>query len=262
MTDGAMKLDERTLYLVNGDIDGELTPEEKRELEAILESSAEARAVKAELQRLANLLEGQPDLQPPEDLADTILGQVSLPRQRTTRLLKSGFPSFQPATAGLAFAAGLLMTVAFYELNAPNEAAEDSLSMVGTMVAGQKSQPVQLANTLSIETDGLAGSVSLQELGQFYLVNFDLDSSDPVAVEISFAHSGLSFGGLARTVTGDAKAGESYEVTGGTLRVENQGRQAFTVFLREAVGTEADDREINIGISSGEAQLFSGVLQG
>ena len=53
-------LKERTLHLINADIDGELTADERADLDVILESSSEARAMRAELLRLSNLLDGQP----------------------------------------------------------------------------------------------------------------------------------------------------------------------------------------------------------
>ena len=42
-------ISERILELINADVDGELRPEDQSELDAALESSAEARAMKSEL---------------------------------------------------------------------------------------------------------------------------------------------------------------------------------------------------------------------
>ena len=53
-------LDERTLYLVQADIDGALDVAEAEELARILEASVEARELRAEFQRLDNLLSSQP----------------------------------------------------------------------------------------------------------------------------------------------------------------------------------------------------------
>ena len=43
---------------------------------------------------------------------------------------------------------------------------------------------------------------------------------------------GLSFGGFAETVSDADKVFETVTMSGGTLRVVNQGRQQFAVFLR------------------------------
>jgi len=106
-------LEERTLNLINADIDRELTPAEQQELDSILETSAEARAMRAELLKLSNLLNSVPDQAPPIGLSSKVLDQL-VPRPSFPRLsLSSLFGTFQPVTAGLAFASGLLLTVGF-----------------------------------------------------------------------------------------------------------------------------------------------------
>ena len=66
-------ISERTLELINAGIDGELSAEDQQELDAVLESSAEARSMKAELLKLANLMGSLPAQQPPSGLHDQIL---------------------------------------------------------------------------------------------------------------------------------------------------------------------------------------------
>ena len=50
-------LNERALYLINAEIDGALGPGEQAELESVLSASEEARIMRAELRKLASLLE-------------------------------------------------------------------------------------------------------------------------------------------------------------------------------------------------------------
>ena len=50
-------LDDRTLFLINAGIDGELSAEERAEFEQLLAESREARTMHAEFLRLANLME-------------------------------------------------------------------------------------------------------------------------------------------------------------------------------------------------------------
>ena len=210
-------VDERTLDLINADVDGELTPEQSQELDAILEASADARAMRAELLRLTNLLDNQPAVNPPADLAQNILQQIKWPEPAGSFSLAGLFSSFQPATAGLAFAAGLLATVSFYELAPDNRPGTDIPGIVG---------------------------------------------SKEVEIEVAFAEAGLGFGGIAHAVIDHKAADESYEVSGGTLRVVNQGRQSFTVFLLNAASDGRGSKEIDIVVSSGEARVIAGVLRG
>jgi anti-sigma factor RsiW len=254
-------LEQRTLELINAEIDGELLPGERAELEAILASSADARAMKAELQKLANLMDRMPEQAPPEDLAERILGQVRLPAARPGFSLAALFSSLQPAPVGMAFAAGLLVTVGAYEFSPGHRSDVDPASVVGTMLLDPEVQNASQADSLVISGPGVSGTVSLSSAGKLQVLSFDLESTDDAEIAISLSEAGLSFGGIARVAASEATADGSYEVSGGTLRVVNQGRQAFSVFLLEA-GVDGDGKEISIGISTGGAPVFSGVLRG
>ena len=255
-------VDERTLDLINADIDGELKPEESQELDAILEASADARAMRSELLRLSNLLDNQPAVNPPADLAQHILQQIKLPETAGSFSLSGLFSSFQPATAGLAFAAGLLATVSFYELTPDNSPGFDTAGMVGTMVANPENRGADVADSLSFSEPGVAGTVSLQSGKDVFALEFNLESTETVEIEVAFAEAGLGFGGIAHAVIDNEAADESYEISGGTLRVVNQGRQSFTVFLLNASRNDGGSREINIEVSSAGARVTAGVLRG
>ena len=251
-------LNEHTIYLINAGIDGELSPAEKKELDALLDSSAEARAMKAEFQRLTNLLDSQPDLRPPEGLRKTIVDQVVLPSGNSTSLVQRWFSSFQPATAGLAFAAGLLMTVAYYEISPQQGSNSETANMVGTMIANPQDFPATAGDSLMLVAKGLAGSVTLRNEEDYYLLSFDLDSDDPFEIEVAFADAGLDFGGLAHTVIGGETTGKSFEISGGALRVVNQGSHQFVLFLRRSEGPGSGAHEIGIEVN----RLGESVLEG
>jgi anti-sigma factor RsiW len=253
-------LEQRILELINAEIDGELGPEEQSELDGVLESSEEARAMRTELRKLANLMDGMPEQAPPADLADRILEQVHLPSRKPASFLTGLLSSLQPAPIGVAFAAGLLVAVGFYEVTLGHKPALDPASIVGTMVANPQGQ-AEYSDRLSIAAAGVAGTVSLGATGNIRVLSFDLDSADPAEIEIVLPDAGLRFGGLARSAADSGTTDESYEVSGGTLRVVKQGHQAFQVFLLDATGNGAG-REISIGISSNGASVFSGVLRG
>lgn len=268
-------LDERVVYLVNAEIDGDLCPEEQAELESALRTSAEARTVQVELRKLATLMDALPAQEPPAGLAHRIVEQIRLPSRHAAGKPKFDLAgllsSFQPAQAGLAFAAGLLFTVGFYEATQSNGESVDLSQVVGTMVAAPEHSAAQTQQKdhLSITGPGLSGTVSLGEIGEYMVLSFDLDSAQVTEIAIGLAAAGLGFGGIAHASAPSLSAVESYAVSGGTLRVVNQGRQVFTVFLPEAAtsadpvsGQDGGGREISVGISTGGAPLFSGVLRG
>jgi anti-sigma factor RsiW len=252
-------LEERTIDLINADIDGEIGPRERDELETILAASEDARAYRAEMLKLANLLEATPEVAPPPDLAARVADGLS-PQPRRRVLSSRGFfrtPRLVPV--GIAFAAGLLLTVGLFDVIPDRGSPADSVSMVGTMVTGKPVEQLPVEDSLIIEQREISGTISLQRMGDYLAVNFDLDSGQPTEIEVALAAAGLTFGGIAYAQPASDSADRSFELAAGDLRVINNGRQAFTVFLPGAGG---GSREIAIGINSGGKRVFDGVLRG
>lgn len=246
-------ISERILELINADIDGELRPEDQSELDAALESSAEARAVKSELQKLSNLMDNLPPEQPPRGLGSQIARNIELPESGSSFSLSSLFSSFQPATAGVAFAAGLLLAAGFYEFSSVRVVPGDSASMVGTMIAGKGSAPEFLKNDMQLKGDGFSGTISLRETSGIYILNFDLESEINTEVKVGLDKTGFAFGGFAEIQGDENKVLESVMISGGALRVLNQGHQQFAVFLREdEAGKPVQPESISIDFLSSD----------
>jgi hypothetical protein len=258
-------LEERVLYLINAEIDGQLAAAERPELEASLRSSAEARAMHAELRKLANAMEAMPQQAPPADLTRRILQQIRLPARRpvaASRFSLAGLlASFQPAQAGLAFATGLLLTVGAYEATSRSGQKVDLSQVVGTMVANPAGTATQQTDNLSIWAPGLSGTVSLSALGEFMLLNFDLESAQETEILVGLAETGFGFGGIAHTSAAGTAVDESYEVSGGALRVMNPGSHPFVVFLQRS-GADAPGAEaIAIEVMRAGERVFEGSVR-
>jgi len=73
--------EEEIVELVNAVIDGEATPEEKKELQLLLLSSVETRELYEATKRIAQRLEGMPGLEPPRELRESVLGVVLASRE-------------------------------------------------------------------------------------------------------------------------------------------------------------------------------------
>lgn len=247
-------MSERILELINADIDGELRPEDQPELDAALESSAEARAARRDLQKLGRLMEDLPSQEPPASLGINILKGIGLPSRKPRFSLASWLFSLKPATAGLAFAAGLVLTVGFYEFSQEGPAAVDSARMVGTMVAGKAADSGVHKNDIRLKGDGFSGTISLREDSGIYVLNFDLESEQSTEVKVGLDETGFAFGGFAEVQGDENRIFESVMMSGGALRVVNQGRQQFAVFLRGGgVGEPVRPDSISIDFSSAGA---------
>jgi hypothetical protein len=254
-------LNARALELINGDIDGELGPQEKAELDAILVSSAEARTMKAELQRLANVLDGMPEQTPPAELADHILQQLKLPANRSSFSLAGLFASFSPAPMGLAFAAGLLMAVGFYEMSPGLGTPDDASSMVGTMIMDPPGLPVEQVAQLSISGPGVLGTVGASDVGNIVVLSFDLAAEQKTEIVIAMADSGLGFGGIAREPSSEPEVGEYYEVSEGSLRVVSETSRPFNVYLRRAEDGKGRQQGLGIEVIQLGERVFQGSLK-
>jgi hypothetical protein len=250
-------LNERALELINAEIDGELAAGEQEELDTLLGASDEARALRGEMQRMAELLETEPSIPPPAGLSKEILARVA-PQTYPAFSLAGLFTPFRPATGALTFACGMLLTVLIYQLGGYTASPMDTDRLVGTMIQN----PAGQGALLDSREIGAVGAVSLRQAADDMLVlEFNLETGAGVEIEVQFADAGLGFGGIAATAN-RAAAEERYEVTEGTLRVVSQGRQAFSVFLPAVDGRESAGREIRIDMSAGGEQLFSGILNG
>ena len=248
------------MELINAGIDGELGPQEQRELEAVLDSSPEAVTFRLELLELNNALCNMPELDPPPTLARDILDQVQLPARHNPFKLPGFLASLNPVASGLAFAAGLLLAVVFYETGSRKVTHQDTVNMVGTMVASDQIKAPGKGNRLLLDLDVLSGTVSLNLSENGQALEFTLDSSKVIEIEIDLDKTGLTVIGFAQDDRGDGSYIDTLELLGGTMRVVNQGRHHFVVFLTQSPDAKIHGKDIRIEFSQGGQQVYEDTL--
>ena len=253
-------LDQRSIELINADIDGELGPQEQRELKAILKSSPEAVTFRFELLELNNAFRSMPELNPPPALARNIIDQVKLPARQTLFNLPGFLTGLNPVAGGLAFAAGLLLAVGFYETGSRKVTQQDTVNMVGPMVASDQVISPGQGDRLLLDLDGLSGTVSLNVSENRQTLEFDLDSNQVIEIELDFEMAGLVVSGFAQDDRGDGSFIDTLELLGGTMRVVNLGKHHFVVFLRQAPGLKNQGKDLRIGISRDGEQVYENTL--
>ncbi len=253
-------LDQRIVELINAGIDGELSSSERRELEAVLDSSPEAVTYRVELLELNNVFHHIPELDPPPALVRNILDQVQLPAKRKFFKLPSPLTGLNPVAGGLAFAAGLVLAVVIYENDSRNVPQQDTVSMVGTMVASDQLKVTGEEDRLLFDLDGLSGTVTsiLGENGQ--TLEFKLESNKSVEIEIDLEQAGLVVIGFAQDDLGNGNFIETLELLGGTMRMVHQGSHHFVVFLRQLPDSKNHGKDIRIGISQDGQRVYEGTL--
>jgi hypothetical protein len=249
-------LDQTIIEFINADMDGELGPNELIELEAIFNSSPEAVQYRDELLKLNGVLKNLPELDPPVSLTHRILSQVQLPLKKQALDVQGFFARYNPIAAGLAFAAGLLVTVGIYETGSRKLMVNDTVSMVGTMVANKQVGVPGQGHSLSLDLDDLSGTVSLNRDESGQTLEFDLDSQEAIEIELDLVNAGLMVAGFAQDNSGDGSLIETLEILGGTMRVVNQGRHHFVVFLKNSPDSNKHGKDIRIGISQDGQRIY------
>jgi hypothetical protein len=249
-------IDERTIELIHGGLDGELSDAENAELEARLGQSDEARHYQAQMRELSVFLDRAPEQEVPGGLREKILGQIELPAEKRggVEFRFSRIPGF--IRYGLAAAAGLLLAIGIYEYRPAGSDSPDLADMVGTVMPRTAAGEVVL-DTYSFEIDRLSSSVSLQESDGGLVLDVQLDSTGPVDIIVDFTSDGLQFDAIAQL---QSDLG-SIEVADRAIQIKSRGRQHFAVLLhRDDETADGTAATIRLDFSSEGKLLNSGKL--
>ncbi|KAA9133328.1 hypothetical protein F3N42_02960 [Marinihelvus fidelis] len=180
--------EQQMIDLVQAGIDGELAADEQDELAQLLESSAEARELHAQLAGVAAVLGRAEPLEPPADLHARIMGSIELPapRRRWFSFGQAGAPG--PLGYGLAAVAGAIFTFAALTVVDTPFGPDDTRDMVGTIA------PVAATRVGAERFDAAAGRGSLElyrlEDGG-YRLDVAVDASSSLDWRIDLDGSGL-----------------------------------------------------------------------
>lgn len=215
-------LNEHQRQLVSAAVDGELSPQERAEYEALIEQSAAARELRAELLKLGNLIESLPEREPPADLAERILARAAPSNVTPIR------PAWRRAQLPLAFAAGLLVAVTLQRWlpHAPTPA--ELARMSGTLAPAAH---VARGDSRTVAVDGLQGRVTFGRTDGIGALDVALTAPGPFEVEIGLAGTGLGFGGVVSEGDEGGLGNGRIEFAGGTVRVVGDGAAGFRLLL-------------------------------
>lgn len=245
---------ERLVQLINAERDGDLDSAGRAELDAILECSSEARALRSEWQTVFNLLDSVPDEEPPVAIATRAIDAAGPFRERSTTAWRDLFSLGRLAPAGLGFATGLLLTVAAYEIVAP-ASIPGMHNAVGTagIVQGR-----EILGSASLPGPLVHGGISLRAAPDGLILEVDIEGEQDFTIGMDhsgFLLEGLEFGGQSQAP--DLAAAN---FSPGSLAVSGRGRQVFSAVLKRADAQPGDG--VAIRVTTNEKIVYSGVLGG
>lgn len=230
-------IDQRTLDLINGGIDAELSAAEQKDLAQLLAGSSEAREISDELNSIVERIESVPEVEPPRYLQESIERQIRLPGQSAAAAAKQSFfgtwLSANWLRTGFALAAGVVLTVGVYEMGSGPISKEDSTKLVGTVVKSQLTDQSVLLDRISISDDRLTGLVEMREKDGLFTLDVQLKSEGPTQVVVKFADRGFAFEGITRT----QDRNDTVIVKDGSVNITSNGEQSYRLNLRHNADT-------------------------
>ena len=258
--------DERTLELLSAAADGELSADDRPKLDRLLETSAEAREFKAELEQLDSLLRDIPDLEPPGSLHSHIMAQLEPPAasSKPSVIKPSVMEWLRPLIAGtglryaLAGAAGAVLAALFIGGQSALPVTGDNADLAGTMAPHGSSVDADIIDSFEFH-DIAAGSVvqlALDNGTAFLDIQFDADA--PLELSVDMSGTGL----WPDTVAQIDGRFESITISNQALQVRSLGRQRLSIMLdRVDDAVLAGEAKITLEFSSEGKLLRQGSLR-
>lgn len=229
-----MAIEQKYQDLINADIDGEISAEEKAELQAFLADSAAGRALHDELSSLCHALDTADKETPPVHLRHVIMNSIPKPPapESSPGFLQVLFAA--PAMRyALSFAGGVFLAISIVNTGqVSNQAFDNVTGLVGTVA-----EPVDatLASSVSVDELDVAGVVSLRSAGSLLILDIDLVAKNHIQVEADYSDPSIWFNGFAQLPT----EGTTVSAEAGRVRLGMAGKRRYAVYLHNQGGREA-----------------------
>ena len=264
---------DRGFELLSAAADGDLSDQERAELEQWLQSSPAARRLQAELAGIEGMLSGCEPIEPPPGLQQAVLERISLPEPEAGRTVAESVSEsvseslaewFGPLrlgrvlSYGFSAAFGALLVIAIYESQPNFGRATDIDDLVGTMAPDARTGSRKILDSFSFAEAGVASTVRLERRDDALVVDVRIETVKPVEIEVDFSDAIMEFEALAQTLN----RLDSIQFANRVLRVRGQGDRRFAVLLRSQVGAAANhEATIRLQYSSEGTIVRQGVLR-
>jgi hypothetical protein len=219
-------MDQKTIELIHGDVDGELGPNEQEELRRLLAFSQDARREHARLHSLNELLAALPACEPPAGMRDAILAAVPRP----ARPMATPVRARRRSRAGLVAALAATAAGVVFLLQRDHQVPElDPASLAGTFARPAAGTDVP---GWRLVDPAVSGGLSLRQGEHGLYIEVDLEAQGQITLVARIGGRPLEFEGLV-PIDG---APESATRTGPGIRMLHSGKHRYAILLRDAAG--------------------------
>ena len=230
-----MAIDPKFVDLINAEIDGEISAEDRILLEEHIAQDPDTRALRDELSDFCAKLDAVESILPPADLRRVILNTVSpkIVSQTTSggghwRVMMGTLFGSSVQRYAMSFAAGAVLTYTFISSDQiSRQALDDVTGLVGTISQPEFTGEKSGEDSIRLTLNEVAGSVHLNKVGSIMILDFDLASQGPIEIVASFSDRNIWFNGFAQLESnGTTIAAEAGQVT-----VRMEGQRRYAVYL-------------------------------
>ena len=173
-------IDERHIELIQADLDGELSPEQRAELARVLLANPDARALRDELSRLFGTLSKLEDAAPPPGLASSVLSAIRWPDQTRRSQISGGWNGRAALRYAAVFVGGVLTSAAIFQLGEHGATGPEIAQLVGTIGGEDAATQQSLVDVARLELDQVSGTIRSWNFESQPVLELDLHAREPI----------------------------------------------------------------------------------
>jgi hypothetical protein len=233
-------LDEKHEDLIQREIDGDISESERTALGNYVALNAEARSLQAGLTKLAEVLNRVEAVEPPSDLAKSVLAALPprshAPASSSVLRSRSYLARFPILKYGYALAAGLILGFALNHFLFNQTPTLSDSDVRGSMVPRIPISRFGSADHLPLNHDGVSGALNLRVSDSVAALEFDLNSQESVQFKVGFDGALIAFKGFDQQINNV----DSFEAGSGHIIVQCRGKHHFTVLFGDLKTLDAN----------------------
>ena len=223
---------EKTIELMNKEIDGENTANEQAELQRILNDSTEAQSYFSELNQVSKIINNSVKIDPPAYLKNSILNSIAIEplkaqeKQSVWEDLFTGLIQAQRIRYVVAFSGGMIAgLLVFFFYTSSNTKPTDYSGISGTIGVAEQTDTTHDGKHLQLNVNGISGNIDTKHVGNGFRCELTLTARATVDLRFKYDPSLMEFYGFTK---GEESVND-LKIEKGTVRLSHQGSNKYVL---------------------------------